>query len=217
MSECGPTRRELAMVSDSFRPGSRERGKPVLLASLLTETRARAAVNSGQIIDRETWRRILGERIARHSSPRAYRGGTLTVTVASPVWAQELSFLTPVILSKLQAGGFQVAEVRWHVASLPPQGPPRTWTAPIVPLSKLPHDLENAVSKVEDPELRQAIVEAAAHVMARQRRDAGKRPAIATRPDAQVPRSAEPKTSRQDPVDFERHAKSRRTPAKPSG
>jgi hypothetical protein len=193
------------------------RREPVLLASLLTETRARAVVNSGQIIDRETWRQILGERIAQHSSPQAYRGRTLTVTVPSPVWAQELSFLTPVILSKLQAAGFPVAEIRWHVASLPPHGPPRTQAAPIVPLPKLPRDLEVAVSKVEDLELRQAIVEAAAHVMARQQRDAGIRPSTATLRDARVPQSAGPRTSRQAPNDSARHAKSRRTPAKPSG
>ena len=205
------------MVSDFFRPAARVRGKLVLLASLLTETRARAALSSGQIIDRETWRRTLGERIGQHSSPQAYRGNTLIVAVASSVWAQELSFLTPAILSKLQAAGFHVSELRWQVASLPPQGPLRTRGAPVSPLSKLPKDLESAVSKVKDPELRQAIVEAAAHVMARQLRDADKRPSTATLRGAQAPLSAGPRTSRQDPSDSERRAKSRRTPAKPSG
>jgi predicted nucleic acid-binding Zn ribbon protein len=74
----------------------------VRVASLLDATRLGAIAQSGCAIDRECWRRILGERIAERSAPNTIPWGTLTVKVASSVWAQELSLLTPEIFQRLQ-------------------------------------------------------------------------------------------------------------------
>src|SRR5512140_3279929 len=123
------------MVSNDSRSGSRRRLVPI--ASLLEETRARAASNSGQFIDGESWRRILGDRIAQHSQPKSCRGRGLTVAVASSVWAQELSLLTPDIIRRLQAARYTVSELRWHVQPLHRAPPLKSRQVRAAPLAQL--------------------------------------------------------------------------------
>lgn len=196
---------------------SRSRASKMLvpLSSLLEETRARTASNSGRIIDHESWRRILGDRIAQHSMPHACRGQVLTVAVASSVWAQELSLLMPDIVGRLKAAGYAVSELRWQVQPIRQAAPSRSKRAKVVPLAQLPAELESAIGKVTDGELRDAIKQAAAHVIGRQQ-------AIPIRSSA-TPRasralqSAEPRTSPQDRADAEPRAGSQRTRAKPPG
>src|SRR4029453_11781903 len=48
---------------------------------------------SSGLVDRERWRRIVGDRVAARTRPGRLRDGTLTIHVASAVWAQELSLL----------------------------------------------------------------------------------------------------------------------------
>ena len=199
------------MGSDESRSGRGTRRPLVRLASLLEETRTKAAINSGQLIDRETWRRILGDRIAQHSVPRTCRGKTLTVAVGSSVWAQELSLLMPDIIRRLQGAGFGVSDLRWQVQPLPPNEPSPITAKRHPPLARLPNEIELALVKVKDLELRHAIQEAAAHVMARQQRIASAVPR-----DAQVLQSVEPRTSQPDPSGTEQHAGWQRTRARQS-
>ena len=122
----------------------------VSVASLLDATRLGAIAQSGCAIDRECWRRILGERIAERSAPNTIHGGALTVKVASSVWAQELSLLAPEILQRLQNAGFSTTELRRRaygpriVALIPPLyhpllryfgvfGPHSSWRKSIAP------------------------------------------------------------------------------------
>jgi len=200
------------MGSDESRSGRGTRRPLVRLASLLDETRTKAALNSGQLIDRETWRRILGDRIAQHSVPRTCRGKTLTVAVGSSVWAQELSLLMPDIIRRLQAAGFGVSDLRWQVQLLPTSKPAPNKGTRNLPLALLPKEIELALGKVKDLELRHAIEEAAAHVITRQQRMASAMPR-----DAQALQSAEPRTSQPDPSGTERHAGWQRNRAKQSG
>ncbi len=195
---------------------SRSKRMPVPIALLLEETRAKAAANSGLPIDGESWRRILGDRIAQHATPHACRGKVLTVLVASAVWAQELSLLSPDIVRRLQANGYGVSELRWQVQPLRQDTPPRTRQLPVTPLAQLPDELEIAIGRVADEELRRAISTAAAHVMGRQQ--SLRRPTASARPQgARVLQSAEPRTSQRDPSAAEPRAASLRTRAKPSG
>lgn len=200
------------MGTDESRSGRTSRKPLVRLASLLNETRTKAAINSGQLIDRETWRRILGDRIAQHSVPRTCRGKTLTVAVASSVWAQELSLLMPDIIRRLQGAGYDVADLRWQVQPLPSKEPRPKKATSSLPLAQLPNELVLALGKIQDVELRLAIQEAASHVMARQQQVAS-----ATPRDAQALQSAEPRISPPDPGGSERHATWPRTRAKQSG
>lgn len=200
------------MTSDGSRSGRGTRRPLVRLGSLLEETRTKAALNSGQLIDRETWRRILGDRIAQHSVPQSCRGKTLTVAVGSSVWAQELSLLMPDIIRRLQGAGFGVSDLRWQVQPLPTNKPATVRATRHLPLAQLPNEVELALGKVKDLELRHAIQEAAAHVIARQQRTANARPR-----DAQALQSAEPRTSPPDPNGTERRAGWQRTRARQSG
>jgi hypothetical protein len=111
-------------------------------------------------IDRDTWRRLLGDRIARRTEPGPLSGGVLTIFVASAPWAQELSLLTNELLQRLAPLGLRVNTVRFRVRQQI-QGPaalPKRRPAARVPL---PHELRARVDSVEDPELRQVITDAA--------------------------------------------------------
>lgn len=138
------------------------------LAALLAKVRAEAAAKSGCPIDRESWRKLVGGRIAHRSAPDRLQGGTLTVRVATSVWAQELSLLASDLLLRLRQAGYAVDTLRWRVASTEPLRSTRVVQSPVVPLCELPAELERALSRVEDAELKAAIEQAAAYMMARQ-------------------------------------------------
>jgi predicted nucleic acid-binding Zn ribbon protein len=69
------------------------------------------------------WPEAVGPVIAREAAPTAERGGTLTITCRSSVWAQELDLMGPELVGKLNArlGGERITGLRC-VAS-----PPRSW------------------------------------------------------------------------------------------
>ncbi len=188
------------------------------LASLLASARAGVAAQSGCCIDRESWRRTLGDRIAQRSEPETVHGTTLTVLVASSVWAQELSLLAPEIIQHLQHAGFPIRELRWRVGQLTASASPRARAVKVVPLKQLPTELEHALSVVKDAELRDAIFQAAAHMLARQQqslRSSAVNAATARRPNAQAPRCAEPRISQLGLSAPDLHARSQRIRAKP--
>lgn len=198
---------------------SRSRNALTPLASLLEETRAQAAKQSGQTIDRETWRQLLGERIAKHSSPLGLRGKVLTIAVESGIWAQELSFLGSQIIERLRAARYNVSELRWTVKAVThrdlaqaPAGPPA-----VVPLARLPQELESTISAVRDVELRNAIRQAAAHMLARQEENNRHSTATARPQVSRVPRSSGPEISQPGPTGSAPHEGSPRTNAKPRG
>src|ERR1039457_491798 len=102
----------MAKGAIGFNSSSRRNLTP--LAALLPSARTGASAQSGSVIDRESWRQILGDRIAQRSKPEFIQGNTLTVTVVSSVWAQELSLLGPEILQRLRRAGFSIDELRWR-------------------------------------------------------------------------------------------------------
>lgn len=153
-------------------------------------------------IDRDRWRSLLGDRIGARTRPASLRDGTLSVYVASSVWAQELTFLSPVIIERLVADGFKVKELRFRIGDVSEERPP----PPVVTKrkepqkAKLPDGLEERLARVEDPALRAAIAEAASYALARPDT------ANAERRTPRAPRSAGSKTDRQAP-----------SPARPNG
>jgi hypothetical protein len=185
------------------------------LASLLTSARAIATTQNSCVIDRESWRRTLGDRIAQRSEPESLRGTTLTILVASSVWAQELSLLAPEIIQRLQHAGICISELRWRVGKLSAPTSPKAKTPKVVPLLQLPAEIERSLNAVKDAELRDAIFQAAAHMLARQQRALQDRGASARQPNAQAPLCAEPRIYRPDPSVPELHAISQRIRAKP--
>ena len=139
-----------------------QRGKPAALGSLLASSREAAARYAGTAIDREQWRRIVGERIALRTEPGAKRGRELTVHVASASWAQELSLLVNEIVVRLKTAGIAVDTVRFRVKEI--AAPTRDPAArkPVYRKAALPGTLLSQLNAIDDPELRDAIGEAAA-------------------------------------------------------
>jgi hypothetical protein len=112
------------------------------------------------------WRRAVGERLAQKTHPERISEGVLTVRVPSSTWAQELSLLSEVVLERLGAAGHRVQRLRFHVsgAALPPETP-----VTVVRRVALPASLSASLARLDDPELRQAIAEAASLSLARAR------------------------------------------------
>ena len=139
-----------------------QRNKPAALGSLLASSREAAARYAGTVIDREQWRRIVGERIAARTEPGAKRGRELTVHVASASWAQELSLLVNEIVVRLKAAGIHVDTVRFRVKAIDAQPRDPAARQPLYRKAALPGALTERLENIADPELRAAIGEAAA-------------------------------------------------------
>lgn len=69
------------------------------------------------------WPAVVGDTIAAEATPTADRGGTLTVTCKSAVWAQELDLMGPDLVARLNAaiGADLVVALRCSAA------PSRSW------------------------------------------------------------------------------------------
>lgn len=176
---------------------------PAPIGVLLEEARDASAQASGIVLDRQRWREAVGERIASRTEPGRLRGGVLTVHAASSAWAQELTFLAPEILKRVQALGISVTELRFVVR------PSVGWTAPKqVPVPRepkpLPADLEARLAGVSDPELRKAIADAASEWLAR--------PAVSAKARARAPRGAEARNAPRGPTSKTGPGASRRRP-----
>ena len=164
------------------------RDKPASLGSLLATSRETAARLAGTAIDREQWRRVVGERIAARTEPGPKRGRELTVFVASASWAQELSLLVNEIVTRLKAVHVHVDTVRFRVREIAP--PLRDPAAPKPAARKavLPAKLSAHLGEIEDHELRDAIAEAAALWLAREEAPAAPRVGPSARPPTSAPR-----------------------------
>jgi hypothetical protein len=173
------------------------RDKPVSLGTLLATSREAAARLAGTAIDREQWRRVVGERIAARTEPGPKRGRELTVFVASASWAQELSLLVNEIVVRLKTAHVYVDSVRFRVREI--AAPLRDPAAP-KPASRkaaLPAKLLQQLGRIEDLELRDAIGEAAALWLARE--DASAQGAsTSAKPGVRSPRAAGSQSARSD-------------------
>jgi hypothetical protein len=71
------------------------------------------------------WARAVGDPVSRGTRPRAFRRGQLTVECASSVWANELTYLGPQILRRMDevAPGHPVQRFRFVVGRLPAPEP----------------------------------------------------------------------------------------------
>jgi predicted nucleic acid-binding Zn ribbon protein len=49
------------------------------------------------------WGQIAGPALAKNAEPTSERGGSLTITCRSSVWAQELDLMAPELIARLNA------------------------------------------------------------------------------------------------------------------
>jgi len=206
-----------------------QRNKPAALGSLLASSREAAARYAGTAVDREQWRRIVGERIAARTEPGAKRGRELTVHVASASWAQELSLLVNEIVARLKAAGIHVDTVRFRVKEIAAEPRDAAARKPIYRKAPLPGALTDQLERIEDSELRDAISEAAALWLALDEAPSKARgtlrpapPSIpppsragaptSARPSARGPRGAESQSARSERTPASGHVKSKGKP-----
>ena len=70
-----------------------------LLSAILRGTPAEKRLKEGRIW--VVWESAVGSRIASHAVPAAFRDGTLTLSVDSAPWMQQLSFLKRELIAKV--------------------------------------------------------------------------------------------------------------------
>ncbi|WP_250680619.1 DUF721 domain-containing protein [Geomonas sp. Red32] len=98
-----------------------------LLSTMLKGTPAETRIREGRIWG--IWERAVGSRIANHAQPSAFRDGTLTVTVDSAPWMQQLSFLKRELILKVNdALGYTLVKELYFRA-----GKVVNWAAPAPP------------------------------------------------------------------------------------
>lgn len=154
---------------------------PTHVGALLGGSRALAAAGR---VDGDSWCRAVGDRVAARTRPGRIREGILTVYVASAVWAQELSLLSPTIVERLRKTGLEVQSLRFRVGEIEPI-PARREAAPAGRPVDLPGDLSARLAKIGDEALRTKMAEAAAYSLAKPS------PATSTRQVPRAPRSGE--------------------------
>lgn len=140
---------------------------PALLGELLVGAENFVRKQTGVPIPREEWRGIVGARIASRTRVGRLQKGVLTIQVASSAWSSELSFLKADILRKLQGAGHDIVNLRfvvdkWDAPSEKRHPLVRHLPTPVA----LPAELEARLKRVDDPNLRAAIADAAKYSLA---------------------------------------------------
>jgi Dna[CI] antecedent, DciA len=167
------------------------RSRPQMLGELLDGARIVSAERGRVAIDRDTWRRLLGDRVARRTEPGSLVAGVLTVYVASAPWAQELSLLTSELMERLKPLNLRLTSVRFRVRQQI-QGPALGARRRPAARAALPAELRERVESVEDPELRQVIADAAELWLGR----LAKQPPLNAKSAARAPRSVASRSDR---------------------
>lgn len=124
----------------------------------------------------QQWREIIGEPIASHTWPAQVRFKKLYLLVRNSVWLQQLTFLKPTLLAKLnkQAGADVITDIALRVGEIPalPQGPAaptHVLEMPSVSEAALVEATAHAAA-VQDPELRNRLTQVMAEAFSRSRR-----------------------------------------------
>jgi hypothetical protein len=182
------------------RPRGSKKG-PEPIASVLLRASGGES-RDGSPLPPRAWHDAVGDRISRRTRPMRLERGVLTVRAATAAWAQELTFVAPTIIERLNALGFEVDALRFRVGPIEALAEPvRLPAVKSIPAARpLPHDLARELEHVRDPDLRESITRAASANLAWQTA----RSATSVTPVARAPRSAVPRSDPQDhkPTNF---------------
>lgn len=123
----------------------------------------------------QQWREIIGEPIASHTWPAQVRFKKLYLIVRNSVWLQQLTFLKPTLLAKLneQAGAELITDIAFRVGEIPI--PDQQIAAPTHSL-QMPSASEAALveaaahaAAIQDTELRNRLTHVMAEAVSRSR------------------------------------------------
>ena len=105
------------------------------------------------------WEEIVGEAVAGQTQPRAIRNRILFIDVSHSTWVQQLQFLKPTLLEKINAflGETQIQDIRFKLGKISPTHPvnskSRVWQEEDLDESTLKR-IQDLANQVEDEETR---------------------------------------------------------------
>jgi hypothetical protein len=110
------------------------------------------------------WDEIVGESVAEHSHPRSIRNRILFIDVTHPTWMQQLQFLKPTLLEKVNAflGEPLIQDIRFKVGKISPSipAPPKTPSLKGEKLDKASlKRIESLLEEIGDEEIRKSLRE----------------------------------------------------------
>jgi hypothetical protein len=110
------------------------------------------------------WKEIVGESVALHTQPRSIRNRILFIDVSHPTWIQQLQFLKPTLLEKINSflGEPHIQDIRFKLGKISPIIPSPSKTH-VLEDEKLDQEtlnrIENLVQKINDEETRKELRE----------------------------------------------------------
>jgi hypothetical protein len=110
------------------------------------------------------WREIVGESLALHTQPRSIRSQILFIDVSHSTWMQQLQFLKPTLLEKINnfLGEPLIQDIRFKLGKISPPipNPPKTYLLEDEKLDKVTlNQIESIVQKIEDRDVRKGLRE----------------------------------------------------------
>jgi hypothetical protein len=110
------------------------------------------------------WQEIVGESVALHTQPRTIRNRILFIDVSHPTWTQQLQFLKPTLLEKINdfLGESYIQDIRFKLGKVSPTIPSPSETH-VLEDEKLDRGtlnrIETLVQKIDDEETRKELQE----------------------------------------------------------
>ena len=108
------------------------------------------------------WNEIVGAAVAAHSQPRSIRNRILFVDVSHSTWTQQLQFLKPTLLEKVNnfLGEPLIQDIRFKLGKILPSTPPPSKTDPWRKEDldeKTLKRIEELIQRIGDGEVRKAL------------------------------------------------------------
>jgi hypothetical protein len=109
------------------------------------------------------WEEIVGETIAGQTQPRAVRNRILFIDVSHSTWVQQLQFLKPTLLEKINAflGEPKIQDIRFKLGKISPMTSPTHSKPPVWQEEDLNgttlNRIEVLVEKIDDEEARRVL------------------------------------------------------------
>jgi predicted nucleic acid-binding Zn ribbon protein len=108
------------------------------------------------------WNKIVGESVAEHSQPRSIRNRILFIDVSHSTWMQQLQFLKPTLLEKINTflGESLIQDIRFKLGKISPTMPASTKTHSLEDekLDKATLDrIENLLQEIDDDQIRKSL------------------------------------------------------------
>lgn len=124
----------------------------------------------------QQWREIIGEPIALHTWPAQVRFKKLYLLVRNSVWLQQLTFLKPTLLAKLnkEAGAEVITDIALRVGEIPAFIQDAATPTPVLQMPSVSEvalvEATAHAAAIQDPELRNRLTQVMAEAFSRSRR-----------------------------------------------